>query len=225
MGNMSFIDQFLSSQSASPKPRPPELTISIISKLHLAAFRRLTTLLIPVRYPDSFYKATLELPEVSAFSRIALWGKEERVVAAIRCIAESVPSEESIANGGNRAAWETTMQVTDRDRRLRDGDAKRIYVSTLFTLSPYRKLGIATFLLKEVVDEAIKYTNKDTDDKSQKPRCEYMYAHVWASNEDAISWYRRNQFVEWGSVEGYYPRLDPSKAIVMRRWLQIEPDT
>lgn len=45
-----------------------------------------------------------------------------------------------------------------------------------------------------------------------------IYAHVWEANEDAIQWYMKRGFeVEDGVVEGYYRRLKPGGAWIVRK--------
>lgn len=44
-----------------------------------------------------------------------------------------------------------------------------------------------------------------------------VYAHVWEANEEALEWYRRRGFVVGERVEGYYRRLKPQGARVVRR--------
>ncbi len=45
-----------------------------------------------------------------------------------------------------------------------------------------------------------------------------IYAHVWEANEEALEWYGKRGFVvESEVVEGYYRKLRPSGAKVVRR--------
>jgi len=49
-----------------------------------------------------------------------------------------------------------------------------------------------------------------------------VYAHVWEANGDALEWYAKRGFqVEQGIVQGYYRKLRPSGARVVRRSLGV----
>ena len=49
-----------------------------------------------------------------------------------------------------------------------------------------------------------------------------VYAHVWESNTDALEWYVKRGFeVEKGVVEGYYRKLRPAGARIVRRRLGV----
>ncbi|RPB01808.1 hypothetical protein L873DRAFT_1834525 [Choiromyces venosus 120613-1] len=77
----------------------------------------------------------------------------------------------------------------------------KLYVMTLCTLSPYRGLGVAGRLLDAVIGPGVKE----------------VYAHVWEMNGEGIGWYCRRGFEVGGLVEGYYRRLRPGGARVVRR--------
>ncbi|KAL9629947.1 MAG: hypothetical protein Q9164_006649, partial [Protoblastenia rupestris] len=49
-----------------------------------------------------------------------------------------------------------------------------------------------------------------------------VYAHVWEANEDALSWYLNRGFsVDGGIIQGYYRRLRPGGARVLRRGIGV----
>jgi len=49
-----------------------------------------------------------------------------------------------------------------------------------------------------------------------------IYAHVWEANEDALEWYIKRGFrVEHAVIQGYYRKLRPSGARVVRRSLGV----
>lgn len=94
-----------------------------------------------------------------------------------------------------------------------------LYIQALALLSPYRGHGIATHLLSSVISSALQ----------EHPGLISVYAHVWEANEEGLEWYRRRGFVvEEEVVEGYYRRLRPGGARVVRRsvgvrdWLGVE---
>jgi len=199
----------LTTRAVPPKPPPPEVSISPLLAQHLPVFRRLTTLLLPIRYPESFFKQTITLANIASVSRVALWGNEQKVIGAIRCVLELVPAE---PHTDKKQGWEALMARTEADDHRKG--SHRIYLATLFTLAPYRSLGIATALLNEILDTA-----KRVSVAAEYSPVSYIYAHVWEANDEALAWYTKNQFLEWGFVENYYPRLTPSGAKVLRRFV------
>ncbi|SLM41148.1 GNAT domain [Lasallia pustulata] len=197
---------------SSPR-RPSNLTLQPLTPSTLPAFKRLTAVLFPIRYPDKFYTDALSDPAISSLSRIAIWrssaaqpGKRKRsdanevgaeegkVVGLIRCRLEPLPSP--------------ITEATD----AAVGEKKQIYLQTLGVLSPYRTLGVASALLDEVVGVGIREFGITA-----------IYAHVWEANSEALEWYVRRGFaVEDALVEGYYRRLRPAGARVVRRVVGVE---
>ncbi|KAF2258720.1 acyl-CoA N-acyltransferase, partial [Lojkania enalia] len=85
-----------------------------------------------------------------------------------------------------------------------------LYISTLCLLSPYRSHGIATHLLQKVVMKAAKEHNVKS-----------VTAHVWEANYDALKWYKKRGFEVVGKEEGYYRKLMPSGAILVRKVIGV----
>ena len=90
-------------------------------------------------------------------------------------------------------------------------------------LSPFRSLGIATALVDRIISTVIRYHSNVATNITD------MYAHVWEANDDALEWYTRRGFtIEEGIVEGYYRRLKPSGARIVRKrlgvsdWLRVK---
>lgn len=206
---------------------PPKLTTAMLSESSslvsnisiqkldfttLPSFRRIITILLPIRYPDKFFSEILSDASVAALSRVSVWhdrprpGKRKRsadkedvrdievceakVVGGIRCRLEPVP----VSPGQSPS----TQQ--------------QLYIQTLVLLSPYRAQGIANRLLDTVVTEAIRNHNNVTS----------IYAHVWEANLEGLEWYRRRGFlVEDKMLEGYYRKLKPGGARIVRRQVGI----
>ena len=106
------------------------------------------------------------------------------LVAAIRCRLLASPSPKD------------TLQSTPT-----------LYISTITTLSPWRKHSLATHLLATVIRTAVKHYGVTS-----------VMAHVWEANEEAMEWYKRRGFKVVGREECYYKRLAPeSAAWVVRR--------
>ena len=197
----------------------PNTSLNLITPTTLPSFRRILSLLLPVRYPDKFFTEILSDPNVAAISRVAIWhedlqpGKQKHtvpppgaqeppaskeqsipeipeygtVIGGIRCRIEPIPCSPSIEGPQPQHA---------------------LYIQALALLSPYRGQGVATTLLNTVVDEAhARYEGLAT-----------VYAHVWEANTEGLEWYIKRGFVvEDGIVEGYYRRLKPDGARIVRR--------
>ncbi|KAI9765933.1 MAG: hypothetical protein M1840_007074 [Geoglossum simile] len=117
------------------------------------------------------------------------------VVGGIRCRLEEGGDEEK----------EEVEGETNPPRGIK----RLLYILTLCVLAPYRSLGLASHLLEGVVRMCARGACGGG-----------VYAHVWEANEEARRWYRTRGFwEEEGRVEGYYRRLRPQGAVVVRRAL------
>jgi len=54
---------------------------------------------------------------------------------------------------------------------------------------------------------------------SQTPKFVEIYLHVQTSNEEALAFYKRNDFEIVGTREGYYKRIEPPDAHILKRVL------
>ena len=89
----------------------------------------------------------------------------------------------------------------------------QLYMQTIGVLAPYRQLGIATQLLDDIIAIVIQHYKKVTS----------IYAHVWEANNDALEWYSKRGFsIEEQVAEGYYRKLKPSGAKVVRRRISVQ---
>lgn len=178
--------------SPSPTPAPhPQAAIRPVAPADITALRRINSLLLPVAYPDTFYQHVLD-PSVSAlFSRVITWaddGASPKVVGGIVCRLEHV-------------AGEALAPV--------DEGYHALYIQSLGVLAPYRGLGLASAALEQVLSAAQR-------DPSIDVRC--VYAHVWTENEEGLDWYRGRGFTcSDKPVEGYYFKLRPDSAWIVRR--------
>ena len=87
----------------------------------------------------------------------------------------------------------------------------QIYIQTLTLLAPYRNLSIASALLGAIVEAGIAQYGATS-----------IYAHVWEANDEALDWYRRRGFEIGELVLGYYRRLKPDGARLVRRRLGVQ---
>lgn len=94
--------------------------------------------------------------------------------------------------------------------RCRTLPSANLYISTLGLLSPYRSHGIATHLLQKIIVKA---------SKEHGVKC--VTAHVWEANEDGLEWYKKRGFEIIGREDGYYRKLNPSAAVLVRKWIRV----
>lgn len=215
----------------SQKPLPPNFSIAPITVSTLTAYRRLITLLLPIRYPDKFYKDSVANPTPSSLALCALWPEKMRpgkrkldalddetsssipaidgpgamVVGAIQCRLEPLPCPPATASPATSTAPPSPRQ-----------QPHNLYIQTLAVLSPYRSLGIATALLDAIISTALLHYPRQNIDVKE------IYAHVWEANEEALEWYMKRGFKAGEEVvEGYYRKLRPSGARVVRKRLGV----
>ena len=181
-----------------PTP-PPKLQLAPAADAkNVASLRRLNALLLPINYREDFYRDILTNPIDSALSRVAFWDGGISVIGGIRGRWDppSLP-----ADGGCTADGASPPSLVDRPH-VRGG---KIYLMTLCVLSPFRRLGVATALLEDVVETARKWG------------VEEVYAHVWVENRAALEWYEKRGFtIDEDVIERYYRKLQPDGARVVR---------
>jgi ribosomal protein S18 acetylase RimI-like enzyme len=173
---------------------PPNVELRGPTKEDMPSFKKLNSLLLPIPYPENFYKEILADPVDRSITLMALWhdspsdvGKVKgRLVGAIRCRLFAHPPGDSASKA-----------------RI---DGPMLYLSTLVLLSPYRGYGIAAHMLDNLIRSAVDDYNVTS-----------VGAHVWEANEEGLEWYRKRGFKVVSREPGYYRRLSPSDAVVMLR--------
>ena len=166
---------------------PANIEITHCDESYLPQFRRITSALLPIRYPDNFFTTTLTDPTCHALSRIAL-------------IAPPTPNESPKLIGAIRSRLDQLPNPSSPTKPLTE-----IYIQTLTLLAPYRGLGIAAAMLDEVLTTGMEMG------------AAAVSAHVWVGNDEALGWYERRGFARAELVENYYRRLRPTSAWVVRR--------
>lgn len=188
------------SNNGAPITIPEQATISPIDPSHIQPLRRINSLLLPINYPDSFYHKILDPSSTPSFSRVILWqggsSNPQKVVGGIVCRLDP-----SLTPDSTPTAPKYVEGVFD------------IYVQSLVLLSPYRGHGLAAAALKSVIDAATEQI---------RVRIAGLYAHVWTENEEALGWYAARGFKkEEPVINGYYKRLKPDSAWILRRRLSV----
>jgi N-alpha-acetyltransferase 50 len=93
-----------------------------------------------------------------------------------------------------------------------DETRTQIYIQAFCVLAPWREQGLGAHLLTAILD---------TNQLAQH-RVSSVYAHVWERNEDALEWYQRRGFMKGELVKGYYKRLKPADAWIVRRGISVQ---
>lgn len=188
----------------------PHVTIETVGTGHIPSLARITGLLLPIRYPNSFYTATITDPVIASLSRVALY--HDHPVAAVTESGASAGLDKVI--GGIRCRLENPDPVQETPDA-----ATNLYIQTLHLLSPYRGQGVAAALLNALLFESPP-TSKARGRVSELVKhynIRSVTAHVHEANEDGLAWYVARGFkIQDGVVEGYYRRLKPSGARIVR---------
>jgi len=212
-------DCYLDSVSNASKPTmvtrlrsqpslPSNVHFRRCNKEDIPQLKRLNSLLLPIPYPESFYREITDDPLTNDITLLATWhdnpslaveGHEKgRLIGAIRCRLLAT----SPAGTQSRADAVAIEKET--------GGKPMLYLSTLVLLSPYRSHGIASQLLHRLTQQAV-------DDYGVGS----VGAHVWEANVDALEWYRKRGFREVRREKEYYRRLKPTGAVVVRRDVSV----
>lgn len=177
----------------------PNLELRPCTKEDIPRLKQLNSLLLPIPYPENFYRETIQDAAINNLTLLAVWHKDptdpkiarkqkETLIGAIRCRILNEPSQ----------AARTTQE------------GPMLYLSTLVLLSPFRGQGIATEMLDTITQRAVKDHGVSS-----------VGAHVWEANADGLEWYRKRGFTELRREESYYPRLKPTAAVVMQRRIGV----
>ncbi|KAB8227840.1 uncharacterized protein BDW43DRAFT_235026 [Aspergillus alliaceus] len=220
----------------------PHVTIEPVSTAHIPSLTRITGLLLPIRYPNSFYTATITDPVIASVSRVAIYHDHpvatappstsyaptptsplgattgsDKVIGGIRCRLERLPP--------------TTAELLQAQKSHAHGPTN-LYIQTLHLLSPYRGCGIAASLLNSLLfssaPSCLPAGERSTYRVSELVRhynVRTVTAHVHEANDEGLKWYIARGFqVEDELVENYYRRLRPSGARIVKLVLQWNDD-
>ena len=193
------------------RPTPhPNITIEPVNTAHIASLTRITGLLLPIRYPSSFYTAIITEPVIASLSRVAVY--------------HDYPSAATTTTAADKSPSGGTDKVIGAIRCRLEGHSlgeqwTNLYIQTLHLLSPYRGNGVATSLF----DSLLFAQQGQVSDLVKHYHIRTVTAHVHEANEEALAWYRARGFdVQEGVIDGYYRRLKPSGAklvkLIMHWW-------
>jgi ribosomal protein S18 acetylase RimI-like enzyme len=177
----------------SPKPAlPPQATITVIEPSHIASLKRINALLLCITYPDTFYTTILASTAHPSFSRAILWSPSPTPTSSAPTLIGGLVTRIEPSPGANGTST--------------------LYIQSLALLSPYRRYGLATAALDHIISGVIAHPLAEPITS--------LYAHVWTENEDGLEWYKKRGFtITEPVVHGYYRRLKPDTAWILRRTL------
>lgn len=221
-----------------PFPNPPDsyptphpnVSVDLIKPAHIQPLMRVSGLLLPVRYPNSFYTSTISDPVISSLSRVAVYhdyplSEATPTITTPPSVpfseSSSLPSSEKVI-GGIRCRLEPVSSAPTSDLR----PPTNLYIQTLHLLSQYRGSGIAASLLNSLIYDEAKASDKSN--KSVSPLVKHynirsVTAHVQETNIEALMWYAARGFaIQDGIVEGYYRRLNCGNARIVKLDLNWE---
>lgn len=190
-------------QARRPPTLPPNVTISPCTEQHITAFRRLNSLLLPIPYRADFYAETVQDPVIASITRVALWHEAPTSTSA----SAQRQQDTQITSSPPRLVASIRCRLLSCPPHDPTEFAPILYISTLTTLSPFRRHALASHLLATVTRTAVEEYGAIA-----------IMAHVWEANEEAMEWYRNRGFRFVVKEEDYYRRLAPKTAAwVVRR--------
>lgn len=230
--------------SAQP---PPQLSIVPLTTENLPTFRRLLSTLLPIRYPDAFYNALLEDPSPSNFSitRVAVWAESTntalQVVGGIVCrIQERLDARQQVNLDGRLenatesqiyiaalavlAPWRgvgiaTALMDAAVDLALElvsHPDSEPRTTDTTIESEESRKNASSILEWRDVI-LAPPTTSPHLAGTQHFGPITLLYAHVWEANDGGLEWYRAKGFEIGDIMPGYYRKLNPNGARIVRR--------
>ena len=96
------------------------------------------------------------------------------------------------------------------------------YILTFIVLEKYRKLKIGSQMIAEM-ERTLKgegEQEREKDKGKEKEKVDGIYLHVHVVNESAISFYKKQGFVEHKRLDNYYKTIDQPHALVLVKFFQ-----
>jgi ribosomal protein S18 acetylase RimI-like enzyme len=152
---------------------------------------RLNDLLLPIKYPPSFYQKLVNTENSAFFAIIALYSEEIKSLSTLT----SLTRPDSVIKQ-DKAVGAITGRILNDE----------LYILTLCTLSSFSGMGIATALIATLEFEGIKQHD-----------VLHTSAHVWKGSPEIANWYVRRGFEIEQDIADFFHKLTPPSAFLMRR--------
>lgn len=214
----------------------PHITIDPVRTAHIPSLSRITGLLLPIRYPSSFYTACITDPVIASLSRVAVY--HDHPVASGPSTESTFGGNQSSPPGGGlggtdkviggiRCRLERLFAEFSGIREIGNKPPTNLYIQTLHLLSPHRGNGVAASLLNSLLFSQPPSESSKSSYRVSRLVKHYnirtVTAHVHETNDEGLKWYVARGFhVEDGIVKGYYRRLNPGGARIVRLDLHWE---
>ena len=169
--------------SAPSQKMPPSAPSPVLGAIGSSAVPELRALLddaLPVKYPDAFYRSVPNMPRSLARGAYV----ERRLIGAVVCFVRAAEST---------AGW------------IRADADERLVVSMLAVRPDHRGRGVASALLRAVIETAV-----------ATPSVGAVELHVQTSNATALSFYKGHGFVLLVRKPDFYDGIDPPHAYQLR---------
>jgi hypothetical protein len=123
------------------RPLPSNIELRACSKDDIPALKRITSLLLPIPYPEKFFREILDDPVTNDLTLVAIW-RENRSSDPHETSSPNNPSGDDGGGkatliGAIRCRLLSSLPGTTGSNILGD-EAPMLYLSTLVLLSPYR---------------------------------------------------------------------------------------
>ena len=175
-----------------------------IQPAHVTSIKRINGLLLCISYPPWFYQQLSPPTSYSSYSRAIMWTDKPGATPTV--IGSLITRRDPV----------TEFKRTGAKEGVKPDDTA-LYIAALTLLSPYRSKGLAQAALESVIRQIVA-----TSPTQEAGGIKSLYAHVWTENTEGLDWYAKMGFHKEGSpVEGYYSRLSPTTAWVLRRHIGV----
>ncbi|KAJ1942178.1 hypothetical protein EC988_006560 [Linderina pennispora] len=166
-----------------------QVSLQHVSTDTLSKVKRLNSVLFPVQYGHSFYKALLMPDQHAMLAFVDVSTDKEKCIGTVGVRKQPWGFADSPAGAMQRPGAPAVLEA---------------YIMTLGVLAPYRRLGVGKVLL----DSAIRYARAD-------PAVRRLVLHVHITNDDALRFYHASGFSTVRIVENYYRRIEQPHAYLL----------
>lgn len=196
--------------------------------------KNINNAIFPIKYDDRVYRDVLACGELSLLAYLSSSTRRDSLNVEDSRDKEKEQKEgaTSTSHRGGRSVLDGTNLwngTTDRYDMLeqrrqcalppiggiacrleQSPSGPKLYIISLGVLAPYRRMGVGSKLL----DKCLRFVS------TVLPEVTEAALHVHTGNVEAINFYRKFGFVEEEVIRGYYKRLVPPDASLLRKQLK-----